>query len=156
MESLMTHGIHHLGYVYADVDKAIDDLRSLYDIESFARYDFAPQYAWYKGEPVEGFSLNIGMLQVGGGCTMELIQPPMNVKSHFRDFLESGKKGLHHVCFSTDKFTQWRDYLDELGREVLFQVQTEDDKIGFRRGAFFFDPVQHIICEIREIPHFRK
>lgn len=154
--NLFARGVHHLGFVVEDLDAAIARFKTDYGAESFNVYDFVPGKTRYKGQPVEGFRLRLAMMGVPEGSTFEIIQPMKDGPSIFRDFLNSGGLGYHHICVSVDNFDYWRARLDERNTQMLFETETEDDKIGFRRNMFFKDELMGAVLEIREIPYFRK
>ncbi len=154
--NLFARGVHHLGFVVEDLDSAIARFKADYGVESFTVYDFVPGKTRYKGQPVEGFRLKLAMMVVPEGSTFEIIQPRREDPSIFSDFLNSGGRGYHHICVSVDNFDYWRARLDERNTSVLFETETEDDKIGFRRNVFFRDDLMGAILEIKEIPYFRK
>ncbi len=78
--------IHHIAYVYKNVDKAVENFKSLYGIEKFDRIDM--------GVIVRRASM-IGKLQI------HLIEP-QDKESIFHQFLENGNFGLHHIGYQVD------------------------------------------------------
>jgi len=82
--------IHHFGYVYSNLDKAIMKFKSLFGIEEFNRIDM--------GMVIVARSM-IGRLQI------DLIEPKDN-NSIFNTFLEERNEGLHHVGFLVDKIDE--------------------------------------------------
>jgi len=152
---LMKHGIHHIGFVARNLDEAVELWNVKYGIEGYQRYHFVPQKAWLRGQPVEGFSLNIAMLETTGYCTIEIVEPDGG-NSIFHEFLTDHEEGFHHLCFSVKQFDVWKKSLLENGNELLFECETEDEIIGFRRGMFCKDMNLNLILELKEIPYFRK
>ena len=73
--------IHHIGYVYKDVEEAVKKFKSLFGIKKFIRIDMVV---------VKVARSMIGKLQI------DLIEP-QDRKSIFHTFLENGNVGLHHI-----------------------------------------------------------
>ena len=152
--NLMNRGMHHVGFVVKNLENAIEKFEADFGIIDFARYLFVPRKAWYRGEALDGFRLQVGMLAVQNGCTIELVQP-LEGRSLFREFLDNGDEGLHHITFNVDNFEWWKGDLQRRDIPLLFESETEDTTIGFRRNLFFNDRTLGTIFEIREIPYFR-
>jgi len=78
--------IHHIAYVYKNVEEAVKNFKSLYGIEKFDRIDM--------GVIVRRASM-IGKLQI------HLIEP-QDKESIFHQFLENGNFGLHHIGYQVE------------------------------------------------------
>ena len=87
--------IHHIGYVYKDVEEAVKKFKSLFGIKKFIRIDMVV---------VKVARSMIGKLQI------DLIEP-QDRKSIFHTFLENGNVGLHHIGYLVDnideKIKEW-------------------------------------------------
>jgi Glyoxalase/Bleomycin resistance protein/Dioxygenase superfamily len=84
-----------------DLYGAIDNLVAL-GVGPWMIYDVGPDNSTdlhYRGEP-EGFSMRLAFTSVGS-MTWEVIEP-VGGRSIYRDFLEEGHKGLHHIAISCD------------------------------------------------------
>lgn len=155
LPSLMKCGVHHIALVTRNLAGSVAKLYEEYGVSDFAEYTFFPHIVHYMGKRVEDVGLKVGMLNVENGCTIELIEPLPGGPSIFQDFLNAGGEGFHHVCFSVDNFEYWKSKLAERGVMLLFQTESEDEIIGYRRGMFFRDESLGLIIEIKEIPYFR-
>ena len=78
--------IHHIGYVYQNVEQAVKKFKSLYGIEKFT---------WVDMGVVRVARSKIGKLQI------DLIEPKEK-NSIFNLFLEDGSVGLHHIGYLVD------------------------------------------------------
>ena len=87
--------IHHVAYVFKDVEKSVKKFKSLFGIEEFNRIDMGV---------VKVARSKIGNIQV------DLIEP-QDKESIFYTFLESGHLGLHHIGFLVEnideKINEW-------------------------------------------------
>jgi len=87
--------IHHIGFVYENVEEAVKKFKSLFGIEKFNRVDMGV---------VKVARSMIGKLQI------DLIEP-QDKKSIFHTFLENGNVGLHHIGFLVEnideKIKEW-------------------------------------------------
>ncbi|MBA7645315.1 hypothetical protein ES703_53070 [subsurface metagenome] len=88
--------IHHIGYVYKNVEEAVKKFKSLFGIEKFNRIDMGV---------VKVARSMIGKLQI------DLIEP-QDKESIFHTFLENGNVGLHHIGFLVEnideKIKEWK------------------------------------------------
>ncbi|HEC38866.1 hypothetical protein LCGC14_1195310 [marine sediment metagenome] len=78
--------IHHIAYVYKNVDKAVENFKSLYGIEKFDQIDMGV---------IKRRASRIGKLEI------HLIEP-QDEESIFHQFLENGNFGLHHIGYQVD------------------------------------------------------
>ena len=53
-----------------------------------------------------------------GGQQIELIQPDLSLPSIYREFLEAGGTGVHHVCYWAN-IERSRKHFEDLGSEVV-------------------------------------
>lgn len=155
-KTIEDYGIEHVGYVVKDLGKTIEHFKSFYGIKDFQMYDFSPTKAWSYGKKVDNYRLKIAMAQISDTtCKVEIIQPVSGEGVH-RDFVEAGNSGMHHVAFRVEEYDYWRQYFIDKGTEFVFESETEDDVIGFRRCFYAYDKEVDMIFEIKEIPYFRK
>jgi 4-hydroxyphenylpyruvate dioxygenase-like putative hemolysin len=87
--------IHHFGYVYKNIDEAVNEFKRLFGIEKFNQFNYIV---------VKVARSMIGKLQI------DLIEP-QDKSSIFYTFLENGNVGLHHIGFQVDdvdeKIKEW-------------------------------------------------
>lgn len=149
--------IHHVGFIVGDIDKAIQHFIDFYNVPGFNIYDFVPNKVWSYGKEVQNYRLRIAMSTSAINQTgIELIQPITGEGVH-RDFLSSGRSGLHHVCISTDNdYSLLKERFLKKGYEFIFESETEDNTIGYRRCFYAQDKDTEMIIEIKESPYFRN
>jgi hypothetical protein len=70
----------------------------------------------YKGEPTP-LAVSLGVAY-SGPIQIELIQPTSDAPSVYRDFLDSGKEGLHHLGFLTKDYDADLERLLKAGLKV--------------------------------------
>lgn len=87
--------IHHIGFVFKNVEEAVKKFKGLFGIEKFNRIDMGV---------VKVARSMIGKLQI------DLIEP-QDKESIFHIFLEEGNVGLHHIGFLVEnideKIKEW-------------------------------------------------
>jgi len=96
MHNIMFGEIQHIGYVYKDLEEAVNNFKSLFGIKRFTRVNMVV---------VKVARSKIGKLQI------DLIEP-QDKKSIFHTFLENGNVGLHHIGYLVDnideKIKDWK------------------------------------------------
>ena len=150
--------IHHVGYIVADLEAARKHLAEEYGLVSDEPYEFRPDRAWVCGKETEEYVLRIAMVKTGNaenGGIMELIEPVKGNGIH-RQFLEEGKSGIQHICFSVKDYDTWHAFFKEKDAEIVFEAEVEDDRFGYRRCFYAEDKMTGTMFEIKEEPYFRK
>lgn len=157
MKKLADHGLHHLGFVVKDIEATVNQLKDIYGVKEFQIYDFEPGIAWSYGEESKNYKLKIAMGSIAGSdVKIEVIQPVSGEGLH-KDFVGDGNGGLHHICFAVDEgYEDWVEYYRNLGYRFVFESETEDDVIGYRRCFYAEDPIAGMIFEVKENPYFRN
>lgn len=80
----------HIGFVVEDRDAVIELWSKLFGLGP-----------WYTTEPTEGPMEKMAWVRVGA-TQFELLQPRMDVKSHWSDHFEKHGEGIHHVSVLAD------------------------------------------------------
>lgn len=157
LKGLDERQIHHVGFVVNNLEEAVKQFKEFYKISDFQIYDFKPSRVWSYGEEVYDYKLRIAMSTSADTKTeIELIQPISGSGVH-KDFLSSGNMGMHHICISADDdYDEWRKIFVEKGYSFVFEAETEDEIIGYRRCFYAEDPVAGMVIEIKEEPYFRQ
>ncbi|MGH2351878.1 MAG: VOC family protein [Chloroflexota bacterium] len=90
-EGFMLTGLHHVGYVVPDLDRAIAFYRDTLGMRLDRRADAGP-----------GMGFEVAVFRLGDGSTgLELIKPTTDV-GPFAEFLSANPAGaLHHVAYTT-------------------------------------------------------
>jgi len=107
-----------LGYVYKDIEKAAQSMKNHLGISNFIIFPPTPHKMIYKGKP----SRMIGKLAVANlfNLQIELIQC-VEGACVYKDFIEQGNEGLHHIRFGCDDLSIIIEKMKEEGYEVLQQ-----------------------------------
>lgn len=154
-KTLPDYGIHHVGYVVKDREAAIETFARFCRITECKRIEFRAGRAWLLGrESAEPYEMKIAMLTLPGHPTaIEIIQP-VSEGPHLEFVRETGG-GIHHTGFEVgDDYDYWKELLMEQGAQPLFESETEDDAVGYRRCLYVQDGAGNVI-EIKETPRFR-
>lgn len=102
----MLTGLHHVGYVVPDLDRAIAFYRDTLGMRLDRRSDAGP-----------GMGFEVAVFRLGDGATgLELIRPTGET-GPFADFLRANPTGaLHHVAYATARpLTQAAPHLQACG-----------------------------------------
>lgn len=155
--NLKSYDLDHIGFVVKDLEETLNHFKSYYNISDFMVYDFSPTNAWSYGKKVGEYKLKIAMGAIPESKSrIEIIQPVLGDGVH-KDFVDGGNSGFHHICFSLDRdYDEWRSHFEGQGAEFIFESETEDDVIGYRRCFYARDAVTNLIFEVKEKPYFRK
>jgi len=153
MKTLQEYGLHHIGFVVPDAEKAANHFSEMYGLDVPPCYSFVPNVAYSYGEKEEEYELKICMIPLGNGNAIEIIEPVRGNGVH-RRFVENGGNGMHHICFSVEDYDYWRERFKDA--RVLFESETEDNIIGYRRCFYAEDEAVGMIYEIKENPYFRE
>lgn len=158
MTYLQKTGIHHVGYIVEDLPRALNAIAAMSGNPQIQRYDFKPQKAWFREQFVSGLYLKIAMLSFEGRETgIEVIQP-VSAEGYHMDFLKTvSGGGINHICYEVDReeYEEKRKQCRKEGLEFVFESETEDRKIGYRR-CFYVKDMAGSIIELKEKPYFRK
>jgi hypothetical protein len=129
---IQTNTIHQAAYVVDDLDAAIDRWMRVANIGPFyVMRDCMPENVIYRGQPTEGFLVDIGFCQAGP-VQVELIQPKMSGPNVYRDSVPPGSDGYHHTAYFTDDLDAEFARFAAMGVEVATQAT-----FGALRYAYF-------------------
>lgn len=156
MKTIKDYGVEHIGFVVKDLKATIEAFKQIYDLESCEPYDFSPTRAWSYGKEIADYKLKIAVIKTDhSGDFFEIIQPLSGEGVH-KDFIEAGNTGLHHIAFKVDNYDYWRKYFADKGANFVFESETEDELVGYRRCFYADDKELGLVYEIKESPYFRK
>jgi hypothetical protein len=113
--------IRQTAFVVDDIEKAAHDWSATHGVGPWFLYHVEVENTWYRGERVT-MRARMGLAQTGGQ-QIELIQPDLSLPSVYREFLESGGTGVHHVCYWAN-IEQSRRHFESLGSEVVLHGTT--------------------------------
>ena len=107
--------IHQLGYVFKDVEKQAKIMEQTYGMK-FTLSDTPNQKFIFRGEEVEIY-LIIGFARTLD-TQIELIQW-VNGDCLYKEFLEEGREGLHHIGIFVDDLNQYIQTFKDKGIGIL-------------------------------------
>ena len=141
-------GVTQIGVVVPDLEEAIAFYQERFFIGPFERIpDFQKlgyEETYYKGEP-EKFNSTFAFFRLGM-MEIEIIQP-LYGRSIYRDFLEAGRQGLHHLGFDVhDDFDQRLAAYEEIGIGVLMSGRSPNRAFAYldteQVGGVIFELLQ--------------
>ncbi len=144
----------HVGYIVEDIEMGVDGFRRALGVGNFRVYDYVPLRAWAYGRSLSPCRLRIGIGSVGGHVKIELIQPGEGATPQ-ASFLQKKGPGLHHVAFYSERYEEWLDRFRQLGAEISFEAEAEDEINGYRRSFYAEVAGMPGIVEISEIARNR-
>ena len=133
-----------IGIVVRDLDEAIVRYAPLFGPFRMANFNEYP--ASYRGAAPSFFDLRFAFGGIGD-IEVELIQWVAGDTPH-RDFIESGREGMHHLRFRVDSVDSWAEKLGALGYEVTWANRASPD-IAFAYCERADDPM---VLELLECP----
>lgn len=145
---LQLPSVTQIGLVVPDLEKAVTFYRDKFFVGSFERIaDFQKlgyQETYYKGEP-EKFSSTFAFFHMGN-MEVEIIQP-LYGRSIYRDFLDGGREGLHHLGFDVyGDFDQRLEAYAGIGIKVLMNGRGPNRAFAYldteKLGGVIFELLQ--------------
>ena len=121
------------GYVVRDLAAAIAHWTTRIGVGPFylfPRVTFAQ--STYRGHPA-AIEMKVAMAY-SGNLQIELIEPTSETPSIYREFLDRGFEGLHHLGVLTDRFDVDVERLAGLGH-----VAVQDGRVGAGTGFAYYD-----------------
>lgn len=141
--------VDQLGFVFKDIEKHAKILENLFNIPKFT---FLPPFSnmvKLRGKEIStttkiGFSRNFN-------TQIELIQP-IEGESLFKEFVDQGREGLHHISLFIKDLQLYIDQFQRFGYEVIYSGQ-----IGKRVWAYLdTEKDLGLILELQETITRRK
>ena len=156
MKTVIEKGLHHVGYVVKHLDVALEALESSLGHLEYQKYSFKPMKAWCSGNKIDNYELKIAMINMGEGKTCIEIIEPVSEGYHMNFVKKDNIGGINHMCFAVDNgYDEIRKQFELEGANFVFESETEDDIIGYRRCFYAKDKLGNVV-EIKETPYFRK
>ncbi len=148
--------IGHIGIVVKDVEKAIDELRALYDspgLDKSKIFSYRPQKVKAWGREVKDAEIRICVADWYDGMRMEILQFVSGEIEHDRFVRDTGG-GIHHIQHMVKEYEEYCAFMLERGGVPTFEAEAEDNR-GYRRCTYFRMPATNAVIEIAEIFRFR-
>jgi hypothetical protein len=124
--------IRQTAFVVDDIEQSALDWAETYGAGPFFLFDVELLDTTYRGSPsVIRSRMALGQL---GDQQIELIQPTDDARSVYREFIDSGRSGVHHVCFWHD-VDEANALLTARGYEVVHEGRTAGgDRFSYVSG----------------------
>ncbi len=120
--------IDQLGYVYSDIEKQMKIMESLYNIPKFAIFENKDNIYKYRGKESK-ISTRIAISRLFN-TQIELIQL-IEGECIFKEFLDSGREGLHHFGIYVDDLDSYINEFKKKGIDVVHAGQTARQKVAY-------------------------
>jgi hypothetical protein len=120
--------INQLGYVYKNIEKQIKIRESLYDMPKFAILENKDNIFKYRGKDSK-ISTRIALSRLFN-TQIELIQL-VEGECIFKEFLDSGREGLHHFGIFVKDLQSYIDEFQKLGIAVIHAGQTGKQRVAY-------------------------
>jgi hypothetical protein len=146
--------ILHTGFIVEKIETGITFFSSLC-FKDFIIYDFKPIRAWVNGIEINDCYFKIGIGSLKDNTKIELIQP-IDGATPQKEFLERNGSNIHHFAYQVTDYILWRKYFKErYNAKIVFEAETEDERIGYRRCFYAICEGYAGILEIAEKPYRR-
>jgi catechol 2,3-dioxygenase-like lactoylglutathione lyase family enzyme len=144
--TILPGAVRQNGYVVRDVDAAMVSWLAIGVGPWFTMREFPQQNGAYRGELCEPV-LSIAFAN-SGPLQLELIQQHDDGPSIYREFLDAGREGFHHLAWWTDDFPATMAKVEAAGWPV---VQSGDGN-GVAHFAYFeLDGATSTVIEMMEL-----
>jgi hypothetical protein len=122
--------VRQVAYVVHDIERAMRHWSGVMGVGPFFYLErIAPRGSTFRGQPAS-LELSLALSQ-SGPLQIELIQQHNDAPSQFRNLLDRGLEGQHHVAFWTERFDEdLARYLGQ-GLEVLSTANQAPDRNVF-------------------------
>ncbi|TFG21871.1 MAG: hypothetical protein EU532_14855 [Promethearchaeota archaeon] len=126
--SLANLKIDQLGYVYKDIEKQMKIMETFYKVPKFAVFDNKGNIYKYRGKDSK-IHTRIAISRLFN-TQIELIQL-IEGECIFKEFIESGREGLHHFGIFVENLDAYIQEFKKKGMEVVHAGQTAKQKVAY-------------------------
>lgn len=122
--------IRQLGYVVRDLDKAIKYWVEVLNAGPFFMFEHCPlDDQLYRGQP-SNVDVDIALAN-SGDVQIELIYQNNEVPSIYKEALDAGRTGLHHVGIMPTNYESARAQYLALGHEIAFECNLGGSELTY-------------------------
>jgi len=120
--------VDQLGYVYKDIEKQVKLLETVYGLPKFAFLEMNDTLCKYRGKD-SIISTKLAISRIFN-VQIEVIQ---HIKGEcvFKEFLDSGREGLHHFGIYVDDLDSVVKEFTDKGYEIIHQRVIGKQKVAF-------------------------
>lgn len=111
--------LHHIGLVVASFDRAADDFRRRWGVQTDDVMELDHADAVYRGTPTS-VAARYGFIRTGAS-EIELIEP-LSSPSPYADFLEHNGDGIHHLAYVVDAVDPFLGQLADSERPPVIEL----------------------------------
>ena len=120
--------VDQLGYVYRDIEKQVKLLETIYGLPKFAYFEKYDSICKYRGKDSK-ISTKLALSRIFN-VQIELIQL-IKGDCIFKEFLDSGREGLHHFGIYVDDLDSVIKEFTDKGYEILHQRIIAKQKVAY-------------------------
>jgi len=120
--------VDQLGFVYKDIEKQAKVMEELYGISKFTFFPIGEAPTEYKGKK-SSTRATLGFSQLGD-TEIELIEWKEG-DSPYKDFLEQGREGFHHIGINVEDVDPYISDFKKKGIEILFYGEIGNGKFAY-------------------------
>jgi hypothetical protein len=134
--------VDQLEFVFKDIEKRAKVMEEIYGIPPFTFYpavEFPTKYKGYNSH----LKARAGFSQLGD-TQVELIEWKEG-KSPYKDFLDQGREGLHHIGIYVDDLAPYLSVFERNGIEILFYGEIAGGKFAYMDTAQSFGVIAELI-----------
>lgn len=120
--------VDQLGFVFKDIEKQAMIMEGLYGLSKFVITPIAEAPTEYKGKK-SSTKARLGFSQLGD-TQIELIEWKEG-DSPYKDFLEQGREGFHHIGINVDNIDLYLSDFKKKGIDILFYGEIGNGKFAY-------------------------
>lgn len=149
MINIMREDIFHVGYFVSDIKAAAKRMERIYGLSGFVYTDYRPKRAWIRGVEAD-YRVLLAYSNPDTRVRIELVQPV--TEGPVMDIFRRASNAIIHTGHTVVEYEKYRDLFLERGCELLIEAEMEDEKVGYRRSCYTYDPFFKSIFEVSEVP----
>ena len=137
--------ISQIGLVVPNMEQAVEKMKKVFGVEPDEYGTTPPKGKYYYGKE-EDFAGKLAFYHFAN-LDLELIEP-IGGKNIWSDFLNEGRKGLHHIRFSVDCFDETVKEMNARGYPTAMQGESVRQVEGLKWAYFDTFPDVDFVIEI--------
>ena len=139
--------IDQLGFVFKDIEKQAEIMENIFGLSKFIFGDPRTKTVHYRGKE----SLVISQLAFSriGNAQVELIKW-IDGECTYKEFLDQGKEGLHHIAMYVEKTDSYIQELEKMGIGILQTGITFGTRITYLDSEKKFGIILELLEKIRK------